>query len=70
MTKNVKPTPADVRKFYSTLSEDSIPFIPMQVEVQMIKLNPIIPQQEIDEVKSRLRSYANQVNSGESDFST
>lgn len=70
LTKNVKPTPADVRKFYSTLSEDSIPFIPMQVEVQMIKLNPIIPQQEIDEVKSRLRSYANQVNSGESDFST
>ena len=70
LTKNVKPTPADVRKYYSTLSEDSIPFIPMQVEVQMIKLNPIIPQQEIDEVKSRLRSYANQVNSGESDFST
>lgn len=70
LTKNVKPTPADVRKYYSSLSEDSVPFIPMQVEVQMIKLNPIIPQQEIDEVKSRLRDYANQVNNGESDFST
>lgn len=70
LTKGVKPTPADVRRYYSSLSEDSVPFIPMQVEVQMIKLNPIIPQQEIDEVKSRLRDYANQVNSGESDFST
>lgn len=70
LTKNVKPTPADVRKYYSSLSEDSIPFVPMQVEVQMIKLNPVIPQQEIDEVKSRLRNYANQVNTGESDFST
>lgn len=70
LTKNVKPTPSDVRKFYSKLSEDSIPFIPMQVEVQMIKLNPVIPQQEIDDVKARLRDYANRVNTGESDFST
>lgn len=70
LTKGVKPTPADIRRYYSSLSEDSVPFIPMQVEVQMIKLNPIIPQQEIDEVKSRLRDYANQVNNGESDFST
>ena len=70
LTKNVKPTPADVRKFYMSLSEDSIPFVPMQVEVQMIKLNPVIPQQEIDDVKARLRDYANRVNSGESEFST
>jgi peptidyl-prolyl cis-trans isomerase SurA len=42
----------------------------MQVEVQMIKLNPIIPQQEIDDVKARLRDYANQVNTGQSEFST
>ena len=70
LTKNVKPTPADVRKYYNSLSEDSIPFIPMQVEVQMIKLNPIIPQQEIDDVKARLRNYANQVNTGQSEFST
>ena len=70
LTKDVKPTPADVRKFYSSLSEDSIPFVPMQVEVQMIKLNPVIPQQEIDDVKARLRDYANQVNTGKSDFST
>lgn len=70
LTKGVKPTPADVQKFYKTLSEDSVPFIPMQVEVQMIKLNPTIPQQEIDDVKARLRDYANRVNTGESDFST
>lgn len=70
LTKNVKPTPADVRKFYMNLPEDSIPFVPMQVEVQIIKLNPVIPQQEIDDVKARLRDYANQVNNGEAEFST
>ncbi len=70
LTKNVKATPAEVRRFYNSLSKDSLPFIPMQVEVQIITVNPVIPQQEIDEVKARLRDYANQVNSGEREFST
>ncbi len=70
LTKNVKATPADVRKFYNNLSKDSLPYIPMQVEVKIITINPVIPQQEIDEVKSRLRDYAQQVNSGEREFST
>ena len=70
LTKNVKATPADVRRFYNSISKDSLPYIPMQVEVQIITINPVIPQQEIDEVKARLRDYANQVNSGEREFST
>lgn len=70
LTKNVKATPADVRKYFNGLSRDSLPFIPMQVEAQIITINPVIPQQEIDEVKSRLRDYAHQVTSGEREFST
>ena len=70
LTKNVKATPADVRKYYNTLPKDSLPYIPMQVEAQIITINPVIPQQEIDEVKSRLRDYAQQVSSGEREFST
>ena len=70
LTKNVKATPADVRKFYNGMSKDSLPYIPLQVEAQIITINPVIPQQEIDEVKARLRDYANQVNSGEREFST
>ena len=70
LTKDVKATPADVRKYYDKLSKDSLPFVPMQVEAQIISIKPIIPQQEIDEVKSRLRDYAQRVNNGESEFST
>ncbi len=70
LTKNVKATPADVRRYYNDIPKDSLPFIPMQVETQIITINPVIPQQEIDEVKARLRDYANQVNSGEREFST
>ncbi len=70
LTSDIKATPSDVRKYFSSLSTDSIPFVPLQVEVQIITLNPVIPQQEIDDVKARLRDYTNRVNSGESDFST
>ena len=70
LTKNVKATPAEVRKYYNSLPKDSLPYIPMQVETQIITINPVIPQQEIDEVKARLRDYANQVTSGEREFST
>lgn len=70
LSKDVKPTPADVRKYFNSLPKDSLPYIPLQVEVKIITLNPVIPQQEIDEVKARLRDYTNKVNNGESEFST
>ena len=70
LTKDIKATPADVRKYFNSLPQDSLPYIPRQVQVQIITINPVIPQQEIDEVKARLRDYTQKVNSGESDFST
>ena len=49
---------------------DEIPSIPTQVEVQIITIDPVIPQEEIDEVKSELRGYIDRVQSGEVSFST
>ncbi len=70
LTKNVKAIPADVRKYFDKLPPDSIPFVPMQVEAQIITINPTIPQQEIEDVKARLRDYSDRINRGESDFHT
>ncbi len=70
LTKDLKVTPSDVRRYFSSLPEDSVPFIPLQVETQIITLNPLIPRQEIDDIKARLRGFADRVNRGESDFST
>ena len=70
LTKNIKATPADVRRYFNTLPKDSLPMIPQQVEVKIITINPVIPQQEIDDVKARLRDYSQKVNNGESEFST
>ncbi len=70
LTKNIKATPADVRRYFNTIPMDSLPTIPLQVEVKIITINPAIPQEEIENVKARLREYSEKVNSGESEFST
>lgn len=70
LTSDLKVTPSDVRKYFDALPEDSIPYVPTQVEVQIITINPVIPREEIEDVKARLREYADQANRGEKEFST
>lgn len=70
LVKDIKVTPADVRRFYANYPSDSLPYIPVQVEVQIIRVNPFIPQQEIDDIKARLREYSDRVTRGDVEFST
>ena len=70
LTSKVNSTPAQVRRYFDKLPKDSIPYVPTQVEVQIITLNPAIPKEEIEAVKDRLRGFAEKVNSGETPFST
>ena len=70
LTSDITSTPNEVRKYFDSLPADSIPYVPMQVETQIITLNPNIPRQEIEDVKARLREYSDLVNKGEKDFST
>ena len=67
---DIKIVPADVRRYFKNLSQDSIPYVPTQVEVQIVTLEPKIPQEEIERVKKALRDYTDQVNKGEIAFST
>lgn len=70
LTKDVKATPSEVRKYFDALPADSVPYVPMQVEVQIISINPSVPRQEIEDVKARLRDYSDRVNRGDAEFST
>lgn len=67
---DIKVTPAQVRRYFNQLPPDSIPYIPTQVEVQIITQQPKIPQAEIDRVKARLRDFTERITSGETQFST
>ncbi|MBE6287758.1 MAG: peptidylprolyl isomerase [Mediterranea massiliensis] len=66
----VKVTPADVRRYFKDLPQDSIPYVPTQVEVQIITQQPKVPLEEIEDVKRRLREFTERVTSGETSFST
>ncbi|MDR1527399.1 MAG: peptidylprolyl isomerase [Dysgonamonadaceae bacterium] len=66
----VKVTPADVRSYFNRIPQDSLPFIPTTVEVEIITLEPKIALEEIDDIKQRLREYTELVTSGKMGFST
>lgn len=70
ITSDIKTTPSDIRRYFNDLPEDSIPMVPLQVETQIMTLNPEIPRAEIEDVKARLRDFTDQVNRGEKPFST
>ena len=50
--------------------QDSIPYIPTQVEVQIITQQPKVPLEEIENVKKRLRDFTDRITKGETSFST
>ena len=70
LVENVKVTPAQVRRYFKDMPEDSIPFIPTKVECQIITREPVIPIEEIEHVKDDLRSYTERINNGSAQFST
>lgn len=70
LVRDIKVTPAQVRRYFKGLPEDSIPFVPTKVECQIITREPKIPQEEIDRVKNTLRDYTERINSGSAQFST
>lgn len=67
---DIKLTPSEVRNYYTQLPKDAIPVIPAKVEVQIITIEPKIPQEEIDAVKAKLRGFKERIENGSSDFST
>ena len=66
---DIKSTPSDVRRFFNSLPEDSIPMVPAQVELQIISFEPPVPIDEINRVKERLREFTERAQKGTTDFS-
>ena len=70
LVEDLTVSPADVRRYFSSLPEDSIPIIPTEVEVQIITRTPKVSQEEIDRIKNELRDYTERVTNGETSFAT
>ncbi len=70
LVKDISVTPADVRRYFADLPQDSVPFVPTEVEVQIISQMPRVDQEEINRVKEELPDYTDRVNKGETSFQT
>ena len=69
LTSGIKPTPAEIRRFYNALPLDSLPMMPAQVEVQILSFEPPVPVEETERIKQRLREFTERIQNGSADFS-
>jgi len=70
LTKDITVSPAEVRRYFKDMPQDSIPFVPTEVEVEIITQTPRVEQEEINRVKNELRDYTDRINKGEASFGT
>ena len=70
LVEDIKVTPAEVRRYFKDLPQDSLPFVPTEVEVQIIMQTPRIDIAEINRVKDQLREFTDRINSGDASFAT
>jgi len=66
ITADIRVTPQDVRKFYSDIPQDSLPYFSKEVEVAQIVKIPSVSKSEKDELRRKLNDLRKRVIAGES----
>ncbi len=70
LVEDISVTPADVRAYFRNLPEDSIPFVPTEVEVEIITRQPKPSAEEVNRIKEELRNYTDRVTNEGASFAT
>ena len=70
LVEGINVSPADVRNFFKDLPEDSIPYVPTEVEVEIVAMTPRVRQEDVTRVKDEMHNYADRVTRGETSFAT
>ena len=70
LVEDISVTPAEVRRYFKEMPQDSLPFVPTEVEVQIIQQTPRVETEELNRVKEELREYTDRVNRGDATFQT
>ncbi len=66
ITRNVRVTPSEVRRFFNSLPQDSIPTVESETEMAQIVIKPQVEPDEIAETKRRLNELRERILQGES----
>tara|TARA_Y100000782_G_scaffold115413_2_gene158043 strand:+ start:2548 stop:3909 length:1362 start_codon:yes stop_codon:yes gene_type:complete len=69
ITASISMTPKEVKNFYKSIPEDSLPYINAQVEIAQIVIKPPISDVEKQNTINRLKSFRDRIMNGE-DFGT
>jgi peptidyl-prolyl cis-trans isomerase SurA len=66
ITKNIRISPQEVKLFYDSIPQDSLPIIPTEVEVGQLMIEPLITQEAKDFAKMQLEDIRSRLMRGES----
>lgn len=64
ITGNLKVTPSEVKDFYKSIPQDSLPYVPAEVQIGQIVMIPPIRDEEKARVKKELNEIRDQILSG------
>ena len=67
---NIKITPKDIKEFYQSLPDDSLPFLPSEVEIKQILIKPKPTAEAKKEAKEKLENIRKQILDGETELAT
>ncbi|WP_338812624.1 peptidylprolyl isomerase [Bernardetia sp. Wsw4-3y2] len=65
ITTDAKVTPSQVRKFYKSIPQDSLPFLPAEYEVAQMLVYAKVSKQEKDRVRKQLLDIRTRIKAGE-----
>lgn len=66
LVKDVKVTPAEVRRMFNELPKDSIPIIEKDYQIGQIIKEPVISKEEMETTRERLKGLRDRIMKGES----
>jgi len=70
ITGDTKVSPAEIREYYNSMPEDSLPLVESEVELQQLVRKPIWSAEAKAEAKELLESYRQRVIKGQTSMST
>lgn len=65
----INVTPQEVKRYFESLNQDSVPYFNTEIEVGELVINPVLTKEEKDQFKQKAEGYRKQIVDG-SDFAT
>jgi len=66
---SINVTPQEVKRYFESLNQDSLPYFNTEVEIGELVINPVLTKEEKDQFRQKAEGYRKQVLGG-SDFGT